>query len=346
MTCGLDKISTCADGFRKKQRNPTSGSWWMIQARPTRADGLLESHRREPVDGSSPACQRLPRRNNDFILPPMLPTYTNINWAYQLHYYLSFRTHRRRPHFAEAARATKLSEIIAEICGRHDYHCLESKARAVNFRCLLSLRPAQDLSTVIGKIKGNAARECGLQLQLVAPVWARGYLARSVGRVNLSTVKQYIEHQAEHHGYAERHLPPIYRYRAAAPVELSAAHASFDLNHHLVFSTRRRAAVFDSTLGRALGEYWLRVAAKYGFAIDRLTIVPDHVHLLIRTVPKLDIATCALALMNNGEFFIARNYPHTLAAENIDQLWQPSAYAGTCGEVSTALVKAWLSSPL
>jgi putative transposase len=276
----------------------------------------------------------------------MLPTYTDINWAYQLHYYLRFRTHRRRPHFADAARAQTLSEIVAEICGRREYHCLETKVHEANFRCLLSLRPAHDLSTVIEKIKGNASRECGLQLQLAAPLWARGYLARSVGRVNVSVVKRYIEQQAEHHGYAMRHHPPVYRYRAASPVELRASHASFDLNHHLVFSTRRRAAVFDAALGKELSDYWLRVAAKYGFAIDRLTILPDHVHLLIRTVPKLDLAACALALMNNGEYFLVSQHPQILPAEKIDQLWQPSAYAGTCGDVSTALVKAWLRSPL
>ncbi len=275
----------------------------------------------------------------------MQPTYSTINWAYQLHYYLGFRTHRRRAHFADPVCAEKLAGIVAEICQRHDYHVLESKASADHFRCLLSLRPTHDLATVLGKIKANAARECGLQLQLAAPIWARGYLARSVGRVNLSTVKQYIEQQAEHHGYAKRHRPPVYRYHAAHAPELSAAHSCFELNHHLVVSTRYRAAVFDSMMGQALGGYWLKVAAKYGFAIERLTMVPDHAHLLVRIVPKLSLATCVLALMNNGEYFISKHYPVALANEGIAQLWQPSAYVGTCGEVSTALVKAWLSAP-
>jgi putative transposase len=276
----------------------------------------------------------------------MQPTYTTINWAYQLHYYLSFRTHRRRAHFADPVCAEKLAEIVAEICQRHDYHLLESKTHADHFRCLLSLRPEHDLSTVIGKIKANSARECGLQIGIAAPLWARGYLARSVGRVSISAVKQYIEHQAEHHGYSKRHKPPVYRYRAEHPSELSAAHSIFDLNHHLVVSTRYRASVFDSMLGQELGEYWLRVATKYGFAIDRITVVPDHAHLLLRTLPKLSVETCVLALMNNGEFFIRQNYPLALTNERIDQLWQPSAYVGACGEVSTALVKAWLSAPL
>jgi putative transposase len=279
----------------------------------------------------------------------MQPTYSTIYWAYQLHYYLSFRTYRRRAHFAEPVCAEKLTEIVSEICQRHDYHLLESKTHADHFRCLLSLRPEHDLSTVIGKIKANAARECELQLQpynLSAPIWARGYLARSVGRVNLSTVKQYIEQQAEHHGYAKRPRPPVYRYRAEHPAELSAAHSCFDLNHHVVVSTRYRAAVFDSVMGQELGGYWLKVGAKYGFAIDRLTIVPDHAHLLVRTVPKVSLETCVLALLNNGEYFVSKRYLVVLANERIDQLWQPSAYVGTCGEVSTALVKAWLSAPL
>lgn len=277
----------------------------------------------------------------------MQPTYTSINWAYQLHYYLGFRTHHRRAHFAEPVCAEKLAEIVAEICQRHDYHLLKSKIHSDHFRCLLSLRPEHDIATVTEKIKANAARECGAQLQhnnLAAPIWARGYLARSVGRMNLNAVKQYIEQQAEHHGYAKRHRPPVYRYRAEQPVELSAAHASFDLNHHLVFSTRYRASVFDSMMGRELGGYWLEVAAKYGFAIDRLTIVPDHVHLLVRTVPKVSLETCVLKLLNNGEYFILKHFPAVLSDEHIDQIWQPSAYAGTCGEVSTALVKYWLSA--
>jgi putative transposase len=276
----------------------------------------------------------------------MQPTYTTINWAYQLHYYLSFRTHRRRPHFAGSACAETLAGIVAEICRRHEYHLLESKTHTDHFRCLLSLRPEHDLSTVIGKIKANSARECGLQLKLAAPIWARGYLARSVGRVSISTTKKYIEHQAEHHGYNKRNMPPIYRYRAETPVELRAAHSCFDLNHHVVVSTRFRASVFDSVLGRELGGDWLKIAAKDGFAIDRITIVPDHAHLLVRIPPKLSIATCVLALMNSGEHFIYKNFPRSPAEEGINQLWQPSAYVGTCGEVSTALVKAWLSAPL
>jgi REP element-mobilizing transposase RayT len=90
---------------------------------------------------------------------------------------------------ADPACSEKLAEIVAEICQRRDYHLLESKIYDDHFRCLLSLLPEHDLSTALEKGKANCARECDRQFGLAAPIWARGYLARSVGRVIISTVK-------------------------------------------------------------------------------------------------------------------------------------------------------------
>lgn len=90
--------------------------------------------------------------------------------------------------------------------------------------------------------------------------------------------------------------------------------------------------------------YWLKVAAKRGFALDQASVLPDHVHLIVRITPKMSIEECALILMNNGQYFVGTKYPERLIEAKIDQLWQPSAYAGTCGELSTALLKSFLES--
>jgi REP-associated tyrosine transposase len=279
-----------------------------------------------------------------FILSRMqLAPFTTLNWAYQLHYYICFRTHRRRQCFAEDRNAEMLVASLTEICQRHDYHLLESKVYPDHIRCLLSLRPDQTVSTTVQTIKANSSRECNQQLGLAAPLWARGYLARSVGRATLSIVKQYLDHQSEHHGYDKRARPPIFRYRAEEPVSLLVAHATFELNHHLVFATSYRRSVFDSELGKSLGDYWLKVAEKHGFAIDRMTIVPDHTHLLVRIAPKISIADCVMALLNNGQYYIGKYQPIAMIEAGVDQLWQSSAYAGTRGDFTTALIKHWLS---
>jgi len=95
-------------------------------------------------------------------------------------------------------------------------------------------------------------------------------------------------------------------------------------------------------MGEALVNYWIRVAARRGFAVDQATVLPDHVHLLVRITPKISLEQVALSLMNNGQYYVAKHSPLTLVEAKIDQLWQPSAYVGTCGELTTALLKAFL----
>jgi len=237
-----------------------------------------------------------------------------------------------------------VSDQLIEICARQDYHLLDYQSYSDQLRCVVSLQPSQNVSKVLQTIKANSARELSLQLDLPKPVWARGYFARSTGRVNIEAVKKYLESQAEHHGYASRVLPPVFRYRTSQPVELRASHSIFDLTHHLVLATRYRKGVFDSRIGEQLANYWLSVAAGGGFAIDQLSIVPDHVHLIVRIVPKMSIEECTLLLMNKGQQFIGRHFPEVLINVGIAQLWQASAYAATCGRVTTALLKKWLDA--
>jgi putative transposase len=264
-----------------------------------------------------------------------LTPFKSLIWAYQLHYYLCFRTHRRRQLLPSVEPLLK--SLIHEICERHDYHLLSCKVYPAQLRIVISLRPNQPVAKVIQTIKSNTSRES------TARLWARGYLAQSVGQARISAVREYLEKQSAHHGYDSRWLPPVYRYRAVEPVELMTSHAVFDLSHHLVMSTCWRKGIFSSGAGRALTDYWLRVAAKRRFAIDQVSTVPDHIHLIVRIVPSMSIEECALLLMNNGQYFMAKNYPQLLIQARVDQLWQASAYAGTCGRYTTGLMQRWLA---
>ena len=103
---------------------------------------------------------------------------------------------------------------------------------------------------------------------------------------------------------------------------------------------------FGPSIATELISYWRLVAKKGDFTIDRATVLPDHIHLMIRIVPKVSIATCVLALMNNGQHWLGKHYPHLLIKAKVVQLWQPSAYVGTTGRITTALVKSFLNRDL
>ncbi|HXU37066.1 MAG TPA: IS200/IS605 family transposase [Blastocatellia bacterium] len=270
--------------------------------------------------------------------------FKEISWAFQLHYHICFRTHRRKPIFDDQQRTVALAEALSELCTMNDVHLIEKDFQPEHVQLVLSLRPSQLISYVLKRLKGRSSAALCREFELSPPLWARGYLARSAGSVRIQAVKLYIESQAEHHGYAKRPLPPVFKFRAKEPDVLATAHSTFDLNHHLVLATRFRRGVFGSKSGEALVDYWTKVAARHGFAIDQATVLPDHVHLRVRITPKISIEQVALSLMNNGQYFVARHFPLAIVAAKIDQLWQPSAYVGTCGELTTALLKAFMNS--
>ncbi|MEW6211853.1 MAG: IS200/IS605 family transposase [Acidobacteriota bacterium] len=247
--------------------------------------------------------------------------------------------------FDSEDRRDELARLLAEVCNNHDYHLLQHRAYSDHLRCLLSLKPHQAISRVINTLKSNISREFCAEFDLTPPLWATGYLARSVGRARIQAVKQYLANQAEHHGYAKRAIPPVFRYRTGKPEIISAEHNVFDLTHHIVLATRYRRSVFSSGLGKELIDYWLRVARKRGFAIDQATVLPDHAHLLARIAPRMSVEECALSLINNSQHWMSRHHAQAIVREGIDHLWQTSAYAGTCGKVTTAQVKAFLVRP-
>lgn len=229
-----------------------------------------------------------------------------------------------------------------ELCDLNEIHLIERDHQPTHTQLILSLHPRQSIAESLKRLKGRSSAALCPEFGIAPPLWARGYLARSVGRVRLGAVKHYLDGQAEHHGYSKRIRPPVFRFRAAQPKSLSTAHAIFDLSHHVVLATEFRHGVFQSKTGAALVGYWLNVADYYEFAIDQATVVPDHVHLIIRITPKLSIEKVVMSLMNNGQYFMAKHFASELIEAGINQLWQPSAYVGTCGELTTALLKAFL----
>ncbi len=337
-------------------------SWWIVHTQPTYAtDAPRPPNPTNAVGGSfilslhtataAPApytAYHLLSFNVQFSYARamQLEPFKEISWAFQLHYHLCFRTHRRKTVFNDRSRTTALSRALTDLCKINDLHLLEKDYQPAHVQLLLSLRPSQLISDMLKRLKGRSSTALCREFALTPPLWARGYLARSAGRVRVQAVKHYLDSQAEHHGYSKRARPPVFRFRATTPKVIATAHASFDLTHHIVLATRFQRGIFDSKMGGALINYWTKVAAKGGFAVDQATVLPDHIHLLVRITPKMTVEQATLSVMNNGQYFVGKHFPRALVEAKIDQLWQSSAYAGTCAELTTALLKSFLRGGL
>ncbi len=267
--------------------------------------------------------------------------------AYQLHYYFCLRTKRNKPLFSDPIRIS-LEEHLKAICERCQFHLLECHPYDNHLRLLLSLQPGDSVAEAVKKIRGNLSRLlCAEYNELEAGrLWSRGYFAKSSGKVREAVIAKYIAGQASHHGYegSSASLVCAYDERGIQPTLVVHNHTAVNLTHHLVLDTQRHAQVFDDVTGKALIEYWLRVAEKKGFQIAQIRVLPNHCHIRVRLLPATSVLDCVLALMNNSWAMMNQLFWGVLKQTDAWDVWEPSFYAATTGDVTTAEVKAYLRS--
>lgn len=280
-----------------------------------------------------------------------LPPFKSLEAAYQLHFYLVFKTHSLLPLFETENKQLLIRSVLDEVCGRHAFHLLETNIAEDHLRLLLSLKPEQDVSTTVKLLKGNISRQFGLafphelQLQRTKTPFGRGYFARTSGKVSLESVRRYVQSQVSHHGYSGEWTEPLrYQNVAFTSPAFSLSHSLCILDYHLVLVTKFREPIFDEAIAPGLFNCVLAIGRKHGFAVKRMSLLPDHMHLLIQARPDLSMYQCAMAVVNNTRYWMERRFWGVLKQTNVWDVWQPSFYAGTVGEYSTAQVKAFLQA--
>ena len=277
------------------------------------------------------------------------PAFDHLDAAHRLHFYLAFKTHYLRPLFDGQAVQAAITTGVDDVCNRHDYHLLDTKISNDHLRVLLSLKPEQTVSRAVQMLKGNLSRLLSTEFpdlltryRTKSP-WAEGYFARSSGKADLEATRRYIEDQAAHHGYrgewtsALTYRNPLFRSPA-----FRFAHCVCILSYHLILVTKFRTAVFDEHIAPGLFEYIVAAGRKRGFAIDTMSLMPDHIHLVMESRPDFSIAECALSIVNNTHHWMQKRYRGVIKQTGCWDVWQPSFYAGTVGEYSTAQIRRFL----
>ena len=72
--------------------------------------------------------------------------------------------------------------------------------------------------------------------------------------------------------------------------------------------------------------------------------MPNHCHLRVRLLPPMSVLEIVLALMNNSWAMMNRRFWGVLKQTDTWDVWEPSFYAATTGDVTTAEIKAYLRS--
>jgi len=99
----------------------------------------------------------------------MNPHFKALEAAYQLHFYLCFKTQYLKPLLASSETHSLVRETLADVCQRQHYHLLETEITADHLRLLVSLQPSQTVSETAKMVKGNLDHQSLSKFPHVAP---------------------------------------------------------------------------------------------------------------------------------------------------------------------------------
>ncbi|MGH9883685.1 MAG: IS200/IS605 family transposase [Pyrinomonadaceae bacterium] len=264
-----------------------------------------------------------------------------LRFAYCYRVYLRWQTLRSRA----CQQLTLLdSQTLNGLMDPYSIRVLECTADETDLLTLVSLQPSETISACASKLKGRVSKLLHKELRLEEPthLLSRGYFARTVGKSTREAVEQYLETQAEHHGYSKRLLPPVFveRYELSSEdaARIKAQHANVVADFHLVMATKHRRGVFGSEEGRKIAGEWKKQQAQLRIAIRKVSFVPDHVHIAVRTHPATSPADLVSELMNTAQ----EAMQGTLIHAGLERLWEPSAYISSYGDFASPQIRKYL----
>ena len=275
----------------------------------------------------------------------LLQAYTpdELKFAYCCHVYFRWHTRWRTPH-AGLARIT--SESIEK--QRADIHVLNIESSDTDLALLASLRPSDSVSTGASKLKGAVSKIARQNIPNQGPdrILGKGYFACTVGPRTSDELDRYLETQSAHHGYRRHTSPPTFVRTwpddGASKDKLRGTRSSSTVRWHLVFSTWNRKGAFSSEAAESVVDHWQSCMQHQALQFIKVSFLPDHVHLAIRTHPAVVPAELVPLFLNSSQDLIRNEFERMVISTGSPRLWKPSAYIGTYGDLSNKQIQAYL----
>ncbi|MBI3460429.1 IS200/IS605 family transposase [Candidatus Acetothermia bacterium] len=127
----------------------------------------------------------------------------------------------------------------------------------------------------------------------------------------------------------------------------SGSHSRYNLKYHFVWITKYRREILTGTLPERLKQILAEISSEYGFYIIAQEIMPDHVHMLVETPPKLAPATVVRILKSISARKMLEEFPsHIRKYIWRDRvLWATGYYVATVADrVTTEIVQEYIET--
>ena len=121
----------------------------------------------------------------------------------------------------------------------------------------------------------------------------------------------------------------------------------YDFHFHLVFVTKYRKSIFDTTAKQEeLKTLLVSFAEKNGSTIESIEVMPDHVHLILSFPPKFAPSSIVKSFKGAAAREWFKLHPEDKQKLYKGHLWTPSFFMQTVGFASRETVMDYVKNQL
>lgn len=109
--------------------------------------------------------------------------------------------------------------------------------------------------------------------------------------------------------------------------------------YHLIWCPKRRKPVLTGAVAARLRDVLAEVATEWGWTVENLTVIPDHVHLFVRGEPTVPAHEMVRLFKGRSSRVLRQEFPHLL---RLPSLWTRSYFCSTAGNVSAEAIQQYI----
>ena len=110
------------------------------------------------------------------------------------------------------------------------------------------------------------------------------------------------------------------------------SHCVFNIGYHIIWCPKYRRKVLINGVDIRLKEILVKRAVAIGVSIEKMEIMPDHVHLFVKAVPTLAVHFIVNQLKGYSSYILREEFPWLKS--RLPTLWTRSYYCETIGHIS------------
>jgi len=114
----------------------------------------------------------------------------------------------------------------------------------------------------------------------------------------------------------------------------------YNIGYHLIWCPKYRRKVLTSPVSERLSILLLEKADEIGVAIETMEIMPDHIHLFVKTKPTASPHWVVQQLKSYTSRILRQEFAPLRT--RLPSLWTRSYYVESCGHISEDVVKKYI----